>query len=109
GGMTVASRLFPPSSVGIDWSSMIVVAIGLDGPAMASASAARVPSSPTDKVDGSAAKLVTTLLGGLTPLTRKPALANFASCSGLRMKWVNSLAAEVCSCDSHEPLSNTVG
>jgi hypothetical protein len=70
---------------------------------------ARIVSSPTDRVEGSAAKLVTALLGGLTPLTRKPALASFASCSGLRMKWVNSLAAEVCSCDSHEPLSNTVG
>ena len=51
----------------------------LDGVVTVFASVARIESSPTDSVDGSAAKLVTSLLGGLTPSTRKPALANSAS------------------------------
>ena len=88
---------------------MIVAATPLDGDAMASARVARIASSPTDSVAGNAAKFVTGLLGGWTPLTRKPALASFASCSDLRMKRANSLAAADCSCDSQEPLSSTVG
>src|SRR5262249_2917857 len=79
---TLASRVLPPSSLGIDWSSMMVAATPDDDGVMALASVARIPSSPTDSVDGSAGKLVTALLGGLTPLTRKPAFASLASCSG---------------------------
>src|SRR5947209_1111116 len=107
--ITLASRDFPPSSAGIDWSSMMVAASPLDGAAIASASVARIASSPTDRVEGSAAKLVTGLLGGLTPLTRKPALASLASCSGFCMKRANPLAAEACSCVTQEPLSSTAG
>ena len=88
---------------------MMVDATPFDGALMASASVARTASSPTERVDGSAGKLVTALLGGLTSLTRKPALARLASCSGLRRNRANSLAASVCSFDSHDPLSSTVG
>src|ERR1700731_912711 len=107
--ITLASRDFPPSSVGIDWSSRMVAASPLDGANMASASVARFASSPTDRGPGSAAKLVTGLLGGLIPFTRNPALANRASCSGFCMKRANPLAAELCSCVTQEPLSCTAG
>ncbi|CNV59274.1 Uncharacterised protein [Mycobacterium tuberculosis] len=106
---TLLSRLLPPSSLGIDWSSMMVAATPADAVTMVSARVARMESSPTDKVEGSAGKLVTGLLGGLTSLTRKPALASLASCSGLCKYLANALAADVCSCDSHAPLSSTVG
>src|ERR1700761_3206521 len=77
--ITLANRVFPPSWPGIDWSSMMVAATPLDGLAIASARVARVASSPTDSVDGSDGKLVTGLSGGLTPLTRNPALDSLAS------------------------------
>ena len=64
---------------------------------------------PTDSGAETEGKLVTSLFGGVPPSVRKPALANPASCSGLRMKRANSLAALTCSGDSQLPLSSTVG
>ena len=87
----------------------MIAAGALAGADTTLASAARVPSSPTDSVDGSAGKLVTSLFGDLLPSARKPALASSASWSGLCMNRANSLAAVTCSCDSHDPLSSTVG
>ena len=46
---------------------------------------------------------------GVVPSARKPAFANAASCSGLRMNRANSLAALTCSLESHVPDSRTVG
>jgi hypothetical protein len=106
---TLASRVLPPSSVVIDWSSMTMTAGAVAGAVSMSARVARIESSPTDRVDGSAGKLATVLLGGLTPAARKPALASAASWSGLRMNRANALAAVTCSCDNHEPLSSTAG
>src|SRR6201995_2629469 len=106
---TLPSLVLPPSSVVIDCSSMMIAAGPFDGVVTVLANVARIASSPTDSVDGSAGNLVTSLLGGLTPSTRKPAFANSASCPGLCMNWANPLAAVTWSCDSHDPLSATVG
>jgi hypothetical protein len=73
------------------------------------ANVARVAASPTDSGAPTGAKFVTSLFGGVPPSVRKPALASSASCSGLRMKRANSLAALTCSWDSQLPLSSTVG
>ena len=88
---------------------MMIAAGALDGADRVFAKVARTASSPTDSVDGSVGKPVTSLLGGLAPSTRKPALDSSASWSDLCMNRANSLAAVTCSCDSQDPLSSTVG
>ena len=55
------------------------------------------------------AKFVMSLFGVWPPSVRNPSLASSASCSGLRRNRENSLAAVTCYCDSHVPLSRTVG
>ena len=71
---------------------MMIAAGAFDGVDTVLARVARIASSPTDSVDGSAANLVTSLLGGLTPSARKPALASSDSWSDLCMNRANSLA-----------------
>ena len=88
---------------------MIVTAGLSTGAVNALASVARIELSPTDSGADTDAKLVTSLRGGVAPSVRKPALASSESCSGLRMKRANSLAAVTCSWDSQSPLSSTVG
>ena len=88
---------------------MIVVAAPFAGVANALAMVARMALSPTLSGAETGAKLVTSLLGGLPPSVRKPALASSVSCSGSRMKRANSLAAVTCSWDNQSPLSRTVG
>ena len=64
---------------------MIVVAAPVAGAERAAARVARTESSPTASGVPSGPKLTTSLPFGLAPSARKPALANSASCSGLRM------------------------
>src|SRR6185503_18648486 len=59
--ITLASRVLPPSSVGIDWSSMIVTAGLVTGAATALASVARAALSPTDTGAASSAGAATEL------------------------------------------------